>query len=57
MGFPYIFLDFLEGELKVVGSMFSESTSSNEGECRRLTGDARVTEAAKNVLTDAFNRQ
>ena len=36
--------------------MFSESTSSKEGEYRRLTGDARVIGVAKNASIDALNQ-
>jgi len=43
-GVPSMFLERLEGELKMEGSMFSESTSSskNVGECRRFRGEDRL---------------
>jgi len=43
IGYPSRFFAFLDGDFKIDGSMFSESTSSNDGECRRLTGDESVT--------------
>jgi len=53
-GVPSMFLERLEGELKIEGSMFSESMSSskNVGECRRFSGEDRL--AFSGVDRDAW---